>query len=135
MDRNRLILFIALSALITFGFQYLVPGRRPVPATTAAVTQNQPPGSSPLSRVLAPAGHQPSPVASPTGPTADAPRAKIDAPRVVGSISLIGARLDDLRLRDYRDTVSKTSPLVRILEPAGDPSRATSNSAGPAAMA
>ena len=122
MDRNRLILFIALSALITFGFQYLVPGRRPAPAaTTAAVTQSQPPGSSPLSRVLAPAGHQPSPVASPTGPTADAPRAKIDAPRVVGSISLIGARLDDLRLRDYRDTVSKTSPLVRILEPAGDP--------------
>ncbi len=120
MDRNRLILFIALSALITFGFQYLLPGRRPIPpaVTQAAVTQTQTPGSSPLSRVLAPAGHEPTPV---PGPRADAPRAKIEAPRVIGSISLVGARLDDLRLRDYRETVSKTSPLVRILEPEGDP--------------
>jgi YidC/Oxa1 family membrane protein insertase len=40
---------------------------------------------------------------------------------VLGSISLVGARLDDLRLKDYRDTVSKSSPLVRLLEPEADP--------------
>ena len=34
-----------------------------------------------------------------------------------GSLSLLGARLDDLRLHDYHETVAKTSPLVRVLEP------------------
>ena len=119
MDRNRLILFIAISALITFGFQYLMPGRpRVAPvATHAAITQPAAPGASAPGHVLAPPGNQPTPVP----PPANAPRVKIEAPRVQGSIDLIGARLDDLQLRDYRETVSKTSPLVRILEPANDP--------------
>ena len=119
MDRNRLILFIAISAAITFGFQLLMPGRPHVAPPVAQAALSQPgPGSSPLSKVITPSGHQPVPVAPPK----DAPRVHIDAPRVAGSISLVGARLDDLELKDYRETVSKTSPLVRILEPAGDPS-------------
>jgi YidC/Oxa1 family membrane protein insertase len=119
MDRNRLILFIAISAAITFGFQLLMPGRPhvPAPVTQAALTQPNP-GSSPMSKVVTPPGHQPVPVAPPK----DAPRLHIDAPRVAGSISLVGARLDDLELKDYHETVKKSSPLVRILEPAGDPS-------------
>jgi YidC/Oxa1 family membrane protein insertase len=119
MDRNRLILFIAISAAITFGFQYLMPGRpRVAPqATHASLTQPALPGSAAPGHVLAPPGNQPTPVP----PPANAPRVKIEAPRVQGSIDLVGARLDDLQLRDYRETVSKTSPLVRILEPASDP--------------
>jgi YidC/Oxa1 family membrane protein insertase len=119
MDRNRLILFIAISAAITFGFQILLPGRPHMApqAQHASLTQPGMPGSSPLSKVLTPPGHQPTPVP----PPANAPRVKIAAPRVQGSIDLVGARLDDLQLRDYHDTVSKTSPLVRILEPASDP--------------
>jgi YidC/Oxa1 family membrane protein insertase len=120
MDRNRLILFIAISAAITFGFQLLLPGRPIHPAaqtTIAANGQPNPPGSSPLSHAITPPGNQPTPVPPPK----DVPRVRIDAPRVEGSISLLGARLDDLQLRDYHETVSKKSPLVRILEPAGDP--------------
>ena len=52
-------------------------------------------------------------------PPRDAPRVKIDAPRVDGSISLIGARLDDMELKDYHETVQKSSPLVRIAGPGG----------------
>jgi YidC/Oxa1 family membrane protein insertase len=51
----------------------------------------------------------------------DVPRVKIDAPRIRGSISLLGARIDDLVLVDYRETLSPTSPFVRILEPRSDP--------------
>jgi YidC/Oxa1 family membrane protein insertase len=118
MDRNRLILFIALSAAITLGFQWLMPGRpRVAPhaeVSQAAVTQ---PAPGTLAHAVTPPGHQPVSVPPPR----DTPRVKIAAPRVEGSISLVGARLDDLQLKDYRETVSKTSPLVRILEPAGDP--------------
>ena len=46
-----------------------------------------------------------------------APRVKIDAPSVRGSISLLGARIDDVVLSDYHDTQHPDSPLVRLLEP------------------
>ena len=41
----------------------------------------------------------------------------IAAHRVRGSISLLGARLDDLVLTDYRETLAPNSPNVRLLEP------------------
>ena len=48
------------------------------------------------------------------------PRVKIAAPRVTGSISLLGARLDDIVLTDYRETLEPGSPHVRLLEPRSD---------------
>jgi YidC/Oxa1 family membrane protein insertase len=111
MDRNRLLLFIALSVLITFGFQYLLPGppRHAVTPKTEAVTPQDAPKAAPT---------VPGSGAAPD--TRDAPRAKIEAPRLVGSISLVGARIDDIALRDYRETVQRTSPLVRILAPSDE---------------
>ena len=45
---------------------------------------------------------------------------QIAAPRLRGSISLLGARLDDLVLTDYRETLAPNSPDVRLLEPLSD---------------
>ena len=61
----------------------------------------------------------PAAAASPAMPAepASVPRVKIDAPRVEGSINLLGAKLDDLVLKDYREEIAPTSPLVRLLEP------------------
>ena len=49
-------------------------------------------------------------------------RVVIDAPRVDGSISLTGGRIDDLNLKDYRVTIEEDSPEVTVLSPrsAGD---------------
>ena len=44
-------------------------------------------------------------------------RIKIDTPRLAGSINLTGARLDDLRLKDYRLTVEPNSPNIELLNP------------------
>ena len=49
------------------------------------------------------------------------PRIKITNPRLEGSISLKGARIDDLFLKDYRETLDSESPLVELLHPAGTP--------------
>jgi YidC/Oxa1 family membrane protein insertase len=46
-------------------------------------------------------------------------RVTIDTPRVSGSINLKGARLDDLRLKDYHETVDDSSPTIVLLSPAG----------------
>ncbi len=48
-------------------------------------------------------------------------RVKIDAPRVEGSINLVGARIDDIELKDHRATVEKDSGPVQLFAPAGTP--------------
>jgi YidC/Oxa1 family membrane protein insertase len=50
---------------------------------------------------------------------AAAPRVKIDTPSVDGSLSLRGARIDDLFLKRYRQTIEKDSPEVELFRPAG----------------
>ena len=50
---------------------------------------------------------------------AESPRVRIDTPRVSGSINLKGARIDDLVLKQYKETVAKDSPPIRLLSPAG----------------
>ncbi|MEW6256887.1 MAG: membrane protein insertase YidC [Pseudomonadota bacterium] len=49
------------------------------------------------------------------------PRVAIDTPRLKGSISLRGGRVDDLSLLDYHETVDPKSPNIVLLEPAGAP--------------
>jgi YidC/Oxa1 family membrane protein insertase len=45
-------------------------------------------------------------------------RVKIDTPSLRGSISLTGARLDDLQLKEYHETVDDSSPNIELLSPA-----------------
>lgn len=46
-------------------------------------------------------------------------RVRIDSPLLKGSISLVGARLDDLTLKGYHETPDPTSPEVVLFSPAG----------------
>ncbi|MBW8728690.1 MAG: membrane protein insertase YidC, partial [Inquilinus limosus] len=103
-DQKNLILAIALSLAILLGFQFLFPSPKP----TAPSGQQQPTTAATTS------------TASPQAPTtvggaAQAPmdraqalaqsgRVKIEAPRLHGSINLTGGRIDDVTLRDYRET-------------------------------
>jgi YidC/Oxa1 family membrane protein insertase len=49
------------------------------------------------------------------------PRVTIDTPSLSGSINLKGARIDDVRLKDYRLTVEKDSPIIELLNPSALP--------------
>jgi YidC/Oxa1 family membrane protein insertase len=116
MDRNRLLIFFVLSAAILAVSQLVLPHppARPPVHQVAAVEQTTQPSA---------AGQQAAPAlpAAPSAPdTRAAPRAKIDGARLVGSISLIGARVDEMALKDYHDTIQKSSPLVQLLAPADD---------------
>ncbi|MFM7379407.1 MAG: membrane protein insertase YidC [Erythrobacter sp.] len=46
-------------------------------------------------------------------------RVVIDTPRLTGSINLMGARIDDIELKNYRETVKKDSGPVRLFAPEG----------------
>lgn len=44
-------------------------------------------------------------------------RVMIDTPALRGSINLVGARFDDVVLKNYHETVDKTSPSIQLLAP------------------
>jgi YidC/Oxa1 family membrane protein insertase len=58
------------------------------------------------------------PATDPAAPAA-APRLRIETPRLEGSISLVGGRIDDLQLKDYLVSLDEDSPIVTLLRPAG----------------
>ena len=113
MDQKRLFLAIAVSLAILLGYQTflapLMPKAPVAPVQTAAQTTPTTPAGNTAAMAL-------------SGPAVpkNVPRVKIDAPRVRGSISLLGARLDDIVLTDYRETLQPNSPFVRLLEPRSD---------------
>ena len=115
MDTKRLFLAIAISVVILAGFQFLLPHAPPPHNVAATETATAPLPSGTIGVTPQDAG------AAPIVPPAKVPRVKIEAASVQGSISLIGARLDDLVLRNYRETLAPDSKLVRLLEPRGDP--------------
>ncbi len=130
MDNKRMLLAIAISTAIILIFQFVLPEVMPhsaPPPITSATS-----GGATSGGATGGAG-KPAPVAG-AAPTAgpgtlaatttravpkNGPKLVIDAPRLLGSISLTGARLDHLVLRDYHTTIRRNSPLVTLLRPAG----------------
>ena len=134
-DNRNTILAVILSGLVLIAWQYFynVPQMERQRAQSQAQTELAK-SSTPATRRRArprrnPARRRPSP-ATPGQPAAAAPvvsrdaaiaatpRVKIDTPRVTGSISLKGARIDDLSLVQYpRDGRSRPRPPIVLFSP------------------
>ena len=111
-DQNKnLILATALSFLVILGWFWFFPPPEPVAEQPTAVAEQT--GTVPS----APA----TPAEQIVEATPEAARVTIDTPKLQGSISMLGARIDDLWLKSYRETLDPTSPLVRLLSPVGKP--------------
>src|SRR5208282_221911 len=52
---------------------------------------------------------------------AASPRVAIDTPSIGGSIDLKGGKIDDIILKDYRQTIDPKSPNIRLFSPPGAP--------------
>ena len=128
-DQNRnLILATALSFLVILVWFVVFPPPEPAPQTAdpetrAATSESPAPSSEGAQPVAAPAADPATQNA--TAETAaevaaaDAPRVEIDSPSLKGSISLKGGRIDDLALRNYRQTLDAGSDIVPLLSPLG----------------
>jgi YidC/Oxa1 family membrane protein insertase len=132
-DNRNMLLAIVLSVVILIGFQYAYEifypkPEQPVRPPETPGAQMEPPAPAPQTSpgVSLPAADA-LPPTSPTLPAmvtrgkvlADTPRVRIDTPRVHGSIALVGGRLDDVTLVDYRETVDPTSPEIVLFSPIG----------------
>jgi YidC/Oxa1 family membrane protein insertase len=123
MDQKRLFAAIALSIGILLLFDlWNRPAKEAERQRVAEQQQAQQAAPAAVPVPVNPAagvalGSAPGAVAAAAAPATPEARLRIDAPRVEGSINLRGARVDDLVLKDYRETVERNSPLVRLLAP------------------
>ena len=140
-DNRNTILAVILSGLVLIGWQFFYnmpqmekqraaeraqselvkPAAQGGSTTTPTATPQ--PGAAPSPSATAPAVNQPAAAApvSREAAIASAPRIRIDTPRVSGSISLKGARIDDLALVQFRETVDPKSPAIVLFSPSGTP--------------
>jgi len=112
-EQRNLIIAIVLSVVVVFGWQYLVG----VPKMEAERAKQAQTASAPKPVVPAPVAPRIVPRAQIVAPSAA--RTAILTPTLDGSINLVGARFDDLRLRNYRLTTDPQSPEIELLNPVG----------------
>jgi YidC/Oxa1 family membrane protein insertase len=134
-DHRNLYLAIALSILVIIGWNYFyaAPQLQKERQTQAQMQQQGAEAPQPGSPGALPS---PSPNAPPQGGVtsenpgammtrADAlaasPRVTLDSRDLFGSIDLKGARIDDVSLKDYRETPDPHSPNIVLLSPSGAP--------------
>jgi YidC/Oxa1 family membrane protein insertase len=114
MEQRNVVLALVLSMAILIGFQVLFPTPRPVPPEPQRIEVAE----TPPAAIATPAPV----IATPRGEVLQsAARVTITSPRLLGSLSLQGGRIDDLRLRDYREAIEPESPQVVLLTPPGAP--------------
>jgi YidC/Oxa1 family membrane protein insertase len=127
LDNRNLLLAVVLSGLLILGWDVGVRYFYPEAAITAQ--DNPAAGTKPGVAPVAPgAGNLPTEAAAGQpqkialkAALAGGNRVVIDTPRLSGSINLVGARIDDIELKDYRETVKKDSGPVRLFAPEGTP--------------
>jgi len=121
-DSKNLLLAIVLSAAVLFGWSLLAerffPTAAPTPPATTATTAGAPAAGGVLPGAPAAAPAASAPVA-PEAAVAQGPRIPIRTPVLSGSISLAGARIDDLVLTRFNQTVERGSQQVRLFAPSG----------------
>ncbi|MHA4838879.1 membrane protein insertase YidC [Sphingopyxis sp. MSC1_008] len=128
-DKRNMIAAILLSVAILIGWNFVSEKFFPTPdkpdvTTTVAGPGGTAPAAAPGQPAALPAPGVPATAAPQAirpieAVLADGNRIPIETPAIKGSINLVGARVDDITLSKYRQTIKKDSPPVRLFAPAG----------------
>src|SRR3954466_12977738 len=135
-DNRNTILAVILSGFVLIAWQYFynMPAmekqraqqqaqaelQKTTPQPTASATPGATPQAGSTAQPSTPsANQQAQPVQSRDTAIATSPRVKIETPRIAGSISLKGGRLDDVALVQFRETVDPKSPPIILYSPSG----------------
>jgi YidC/Oxa1 family membrane protein insertase len=129
-NQRNMILAVVLSALVLIGWtalsdKFLPTARPPATKIEDGKTIALPAPGTPAPAVNAARVQDRAKV------IAASPRVPIRTPKLVGTINLTGARIDDLVLVAYRETIKKDSPPIRLLSPGGTADAYYAGSAGP----
>ncbi len=121
-DNRNLIMAVALSALVLFAWQFFVsaPQMKAEQQRQALLAQQQkaPPASDNVAAPGVPKS-EPAHMSRAQALAQGGVRVAIKTPTVDGSLLLKGARFDDLKLKNYRETTDPKSPEIDLLAPTG----------------
>jgi YidC/Oxa1 family membrane protein insertase len=132
-DQKNTLLAIVLSALVLIGWQiYFGLPQMEKQKQAQQQSQQAPTGTQPQPGTPAPSTGTPPPTPGQPGASAGhaltreaalatSPRIRIETPRLSGTIALKGGRIDDLSLKQFRETVEPRSPPIVLLAPSGSP--------------
>ena len=134
-DKRNMITAILLSVLILVGWNFIAERFFPAPAPNVvkaeaakqAASQSAAPAATTgdLGAPTAAATAAPAPAATPqanrslAAALAEGSRIRIETPKLKGSLNPVGARIDDLTLTNYRQSIAKDAPPVRLFAPGG----------------
>ena len=121
-ETRNFILFAVLAAVILLGGNWLTARYFPAARTPVAnrpVTTVENGQSKALPTQDGPAATSPAKIRERALVLRESPRVRFRTADVEGSINLRGARIDDLVLTKYKQTVAKDSPPIRLLSPLG----------------
>lgn len=120
-QNKNLILATLLSFLVITVWLMLFPPQQPqeelAPPTSAELAGSD--ATTPPLAEPTPEPQQASPQTAVLEALSTAPRITIDTPELEGSISLLGGRIDELRLKLYRVDLSEDSDIVTLFRPEG----------------
>ncbi|MFA6020182.1 MAG: membrane protein insertase YidC [Rhodospirillales bacterium] len=130
-DNRNMILFVVLTAMVLVAWEFLFGSqfkpKESAPQAVATQTAKAPEASSlPTASAPAPAASASTAAAPAILPEllrakalSEAPRLRISTPKLHGSISLMGARLDDITLAQFRGSLDPSSPEIVLFSPPG----------------
>jgi YidC/Oxa1 family membrane protein insertase len=129
MEKNRnYFVAIGLSVLILIAWQFLYVNPKIEKERIAAeahqkLTQQSQPAATPAvpGQAQTAQGAVPGAVETRDQAIAKSARVSIDTAALSGSINLTGARFDDLKLKEYHETVDDKSPLITLFSPSDTP--------------
>lgn len=122
-DTKNFVLFAVLSLAILLGYQtfYAGPKMEAARMEAAEARTEQATEEALAPREIAPEDATTAEVVEHETVLEDAGSVRIVTPELEGSLSLRGARFDDLQLVKHKVTMADDSPNVRLLSPAGTP--------------
>ncbi|MBL8771889.1 MAG: membrane protein insertase YidC [Phenylobacterium sp.] len=115
-NQRNTIIFVVCAFLILIGYQFFVIE----PSNQKKVAEEK--ARAAAAKTLSPSRPAVAPgpqVVNRQAAVSASPRVPIETPALRGSLSLRGARIDDLWLSNYRQTLKKDSPPVELLRPEG----------------
>jgi YidC/Oxa1 family membrane protein insertase len=129
-DKRNIFFAMALTALILFGWDpvarrlfpdWVQPAPQVQPAQHGADSAgpSAPVAQAQSAQIQATQNQASTPIRDRTLALRESPRIAIETPKLRGSIALKGARIDDVVLPTYRESLKKDSPAIRLFSPSG----------------
>ncbi len=123
MDTKNVLMAVVLSTIIIVGWQVFVvdPELKKSKTEIVKTEQAKPNPSANSGQPSAPSltikAPTPQKIVTRTEAISSVQRVKIENSKLIGSISLTGALIDDVTLKNYKEDIKKNSKLVEVLSP------------------